>query len=84
MMYFVIIFISPLYFLLRKKWGGFILNSILYLLAIATIFLFGIGIVFWCLAVGHAFWHLRKEAMVEQAELIAKKMAEQNKATTRK
>lgn len=27
MMYFAIIFISPPYFLLRKKWGGFIINS---------------------------------------------------------
>ena len=76
MMYLIIIFISPLYFLIRKKWGGFILNSILYLLACATL-IFGIGLIFWVLAVGHAGWHLRKEDMVEQAELVAKKMAEQ-------
>jgi len=76
MMYLIIIFISPLYFLIRKKWGAFILNSILYLLACATL-LFGIGFIFWILAVGHAGWHLRKEGMVEQAELIAKKMVEQ-------
>ena len=30
MMYLCIIFASPLYFLVRKKWGGFVLNSILY------------------------------------------------------
>ena len=80
MMYLAVIFISPLYFLIRKNWGGFVLNSILYLLAIFTIF-FGVGLIFWALAVGHAGWYLRKEGMVEQAELIAKKMAEQNKAT---
>jgi hypothetical protein len=28
------------------------------------------------LAVGHAGWHLRKEWMIEQAEMIAEKMAE--------
>lgn len=80
MMYLAVIFISPLYFLIRKKWGGFILNSILYLLAVLTILVFGLGLIFWALAVGHAGWHLRKEGMVEQAELIAKKMAEQTKA----
>lgn len=80
MMYLAVIFISPLYFLIRKKWGGFILNSILYLLAVFTIF-FGVGLIFWALAVGHAGWYLRKEGMVEQAELIAKKMVEANKAT---
>jgi hypothetical protein len=79
-MYLTIIFISPLFFLLRKKWGGFILNSILYFLAICTIIFFGIGVIFWILAVGHAGWHLRKDDMAEHAELIAKKMVEQNKA----
>ena len=82
MMFLTVIFISPLYFLLRKKWGGFVLNSILYLSAVFTIFL-GVGIIFWILAVGHAGWHLRKEAMVEQAELIAKKMFEQQGKTTK-
>ncbi len=78
-MYFVVIFVSPAYFLVRKKWGGFVLNAILYLLAIFTIF-FGIGVVFWALGVGHAIWHLRKEHMLEQAEMIAQKMVEANKA----
>lgn len=82
MMYLTVIFISPVYFLLRKKWAGFILNSILYILAICTILFFGIGFIFWGLAVGHAGWHIRKEGMIEQAELIAQKMVEQNKVTT--
>ncbi len=71
----MIIFVSPLYFALRKKWGGFVLNGLLYLMAVFTIF-FGIGVIFWALAVGHASWHLRKEMMVEHAEIIAVKMAE--------
>ena len=31
---------------------------------------------FWILSVGHAGWHLRKELMVEHADMIATKMAE--------
>jgi len=78
MMYLTIIFISPLYFVIRKKWGGFILNAILYGMALVTVW-FGIGILFWALAVGHAGWHLRKELMEEHARMIALKMAEQMK-----
>ena len=79
MMYLCIIFASPIYFLIRKKWGAFILNSILYVLAclcVLTIVLIIFGVVFWALAVGHAGWHLRKELMVQHADLIATKMAE--------
>ena len=76
MMYLIIIFISPLYLALRKKWGAFVLNGILYSLAWLTIFLFGLGVIFWALGVGHAGWHLRKELMAEHAEMIAQKMAE--------
>lgn len=78
MMYLTILFVSPVYFLIRKKWAGFILNSFLYLMFLCTILLFGLGLFFWALAVGHAAWHIRKEEMVEQAELIALKMSQQN------
>lgn len=74
MMYLIIIFASPLYFVLRKKWGAFILNFILYSLAFITLAIFGLGIIFWALAVGHAGWHLRKEFMMEQATMIAQEM----------
>ncbi|HEX9830335.1 MAG TPA: hypothetical protein VGA94_01485 [Thermodesulfobacteriota bacterium] len=82
MMYLTIIFISPLYFLIRQKWGGFILNVILYLFAwlgLMTVVFFWIGIPFWILAVGHAGWHLRQELMEKHAELVATKMAEKMK-----
>lgn len=80
MMYLIIIFCSPLYFIIRRRWGAFVLNTILYILALLTILLFGIGIFFWLLAVGHAGWYLRKELMEEQAQMIATKMAaEMNK-----
>jgi len=79
-MYFIIIFIPPLYFLIRKKWGGFIINLILMILAGITIPLFFIGFVFWILAVGHAGWHYRRELIEKHAELIATKIKEtQNK-----
>ncbi|MBI1175810.1 hypothetical protein GC207_00060 [bacterium] len=79
MMYFCILFVSPLYFVLRRKWGAFFVNATLY--GLAVIFLISIvGAViaplFWTLAVGHASWHLRKELAHEQAELLATKMAQ--------
>ncbi len=74
MMYLTVIFIPPLYFIVRKKWGAFMLNLILYILAWSTVFIFGIGVIFWILAVGHAAWHLRKEIMQEHAQMIAKEM----------
>lgn len=72
-MYLVIIFCSPLYFLVRGKLLPLILNSILYGLALLTI-MFGVGFFFWLLAVGHASWHLRRELMQEQARMIAAAM----------
>jgi uncharacterized membrane protein len=76
-MYFVLIFFSPLYFVFRKQWGGFVLNAVLWLLAWATIVLLGLGVLFWALAVGHAAWHYRKEIMMEHAVMIAEQMAKQ-------
>ena len=79
MTYLCIIFIPPVYFLTRKKWGGFILNSVLYGIACACVltFVFAfIGVFFWALAVGHASFTYRKEASANHAELIATKMAE--------
>ena len=86
MTYLCIIFVSPLYFLVRKKWGGFVLNSILYGIACLCILTI-VGIVaapiFWTLAVGHAGFAYRKEAMEEHATLIATKMAEQMRQTSK-
>ncbi len=73
-MYLVVLFCPAIYFLVRKKWGGFVLNSILLTIALFTMPIFGIGFIFWALAVGHAGWELRKEGMQEHAELIAKEM----------
>lgn len=82
MMYLAIMFCSPVYFMVRKHWGAFVLNSILYGIACLLVLTF-VGIIvapiFWILAVGHAGWHLRKELMSEHAEMIATKMAEKMK-----
>ena len=85
-MYFVVFFVSPLYFLLRKRWGGFLINAVLYaiaMLCLASIFLAWLALIPWTLGVGHAAWHYRREVsremMEEHASLIAAKMAEQNK-----
>lgn len=80
MMYLCIIFVPPLYFMVRGKWGAFFLNLILYCLAwlcVLTIVGIIVAPLFWALSVGHAMWHLRKELAAEQADMIATKMAEQ-------
>jgi len=83
-MFFVVLFFSPLYFLLRRKWGGFVVSAFLYgmaILCLASIFFFWLALVPWLLAVVHAFWYFHREMgremMEEHASLIAAKMAEQ-------
>lgn len=78
-MYLCLIFIPPVYFLIRQKWLGFILNSILYGIAcLCAMSLIGIWIAppFWILAVGHACFTYRKEASAQHADMLATKMAE--------
>lgn len=79
MTYLCILFLSPAYFLSRKKWGGFFLNSILYGIAcLCLISIVGavVAPLFWLLAVGHASFSCRKEQMERHADLVATKMAE--------
>jgi len=79
MMYLGIIFVPPVYFLSRNKWGGFCLNAALYgiaCLCVLTIVGIVVAPLFWALAVGHAGFTYRKELMAVQADLIATKMAE--------
>ena len=84
MIWLVVILISPLYFILRKKWGAFILNAILYILFLCTFLIFGIGFIFWAIGVGHAAWHLRKEVMKEHANMIADAIVAKTKAAESK
>jgi hypothetical protein len=58
--YFALIFIPPAYFISRKKWGGFFLNSIFYGIAcLCVLSLAGIMIapLFWFFSFGHAMEH---------------------------
>jgi hypothetical protein len=83
MTYLCILFIPPLYFMTRNKWGPFFLNAVLYGLAclcVLTIVGIVIAPVFWILAVGHAGFHYRREMMVQHADMLATKMAEKMKA----
>lgn len=77
MTYLAAIFISPLYFAVRGKWGGFAINLVLYVAAWFTLVIFGLGILFWALGVGHAFWELRKEMIAEHADVTARRLAEE-------
>lgn len=76
MMYFVILFVPPLYFAIRKKWGACIVNGFFYLCSFPLLFFFGFGVLIWALCIGHAGWHLRRELMDEQAQMIATRMVE--------
>ena len=75
----VCIFISPLYFLIRKKWAALAINAALYGLAcllVLSIILIWAGPVFWFLSVLHATWYYREERTARHAEMLATKMAE--------
>jgi hypothetical protein len=79
MTFLCIFFISPLYFLSRKKWGGFIINSFFYGIAcvlVLTMALIFVAPFFWLIAVAHAGWYNRNERTVAHADLLATKMAE--------
>jgi hypothetical protein len=78
MIYLLAIFISPVYFIVKKRWGAFLLNSIFYGTALLLL-LSIVGALFaffpWMIAAIHAVWDLRKQLMEEQATIIAQKMA---------
>jgi hypothetical protein len=79
MTFLCILFLPPLYFLVRKKWGGFIVNSILYGIAcLCVVSIVGImaAPIFWILAVCHASFTYRREMVEHHAEMLATKMAE--------
>lgn len=79
MTYLCIIFVSPAYFLTRKKWGAFFVNAFFYgiaclcVLSIAGIF---VAPIFWGIALVHALVVHRKEVVVQQADMFATKMTE--------
>ena len=74
MIYLLAIFVSPLYFLVKKKWLAFIIHSILYPIALFTIMFFGVGIFLWGVLMVHAVWELRHQRDQEMAKAMAKEM----------
>jgi hypothetical protein len=78
MMIFVIMFASPLYFLIRGKFGAFFFNALLYGMAVflvVTLVFIAFAPIPWAFAFIHASWHLRREVMQDQAKMIATEMA---------
>lgn len=79
MMYLAAIFVSPLYFLIRRRWLALIFNSIFYLIALGLLItIVGAPFAFvpWIIAATQAVWDLRKQLFEEQATAIAAKMAQ--------
>ena len=79
MMFLCAIFISPLYFLIRGRWGGFVINAFFYGLAwlfLLSVFFAIVAPLFWVIAFTHAAWGIRKEMAEEHAEMLATKMAQ--------
>jgi hypothetical protein len=79
-------FCPPAYFMVRKKWGAFFVQSFFYgcaLLLLVTMVFAIIAPAFWLIGFAHAMWDLqsvlRDQAMAKQAELIAEKMAKKEK-----
>jgi hypothetical protein len=80
-LYLIALFCSPLYFLLRRRWGGFAFNLLLYLSAVVLVWVFFIGVIPWMLGVTHAAWHIHGEIMERHMEKHAALIAERlNKA----
>lgn len=73
--YVLAIFLTPIYCITRKKWIGFILSTILYILATFTIFIFGLGLIFWLLAALPAAFSLRNEIIEAHARRTGEETA---------
>ncbi|HWD91717.1 MAG TPA: hypothetical protein VG938_05130 [Verrucomicrobiae bacterium] len=84
MIFLVAIFIPPLYFLIKKKWLGLIVSSLLLILSLflaMTIVLIPGALILWALCSMCAVWNLRKALVNEHAEAIATKMAAKMQTT---
>ena len=79
MMYLTAVFLSPLYFILARKWGAFALNSAFYslaLLLLVTIFLSFLAPIPWIIAAVHAIMDYRRRLVDEDTTMLAQKMAD--------
>jgi hypothetical protein len=79
MIYLAAIFIPPLYFLIKKRWLGFIVSSFLMVLSFflaCTVVMLPVALILWALCSVCAIWNLRKCLVHESADILAAKMAE--------
>jgi hypothetical protein len=79
MIYLCAIFIPPLYFLIKKRWLGFVVSSGLLILSfflVMTVVLIPLALILWALCSTVAVWNLRKCLVNESAEVFATKIAE--------
>ena len=79
MIYLTAVLIPPLYFLIKKRWVGFIVSSCLLVLSFflaCTVVMIPVALVLWALCATVAVWNLRKQLVRENAEVLASKIAE--------
>lgn len=79
MIYLAAILTPPLYFLIKKRWLGFVVSSCLLVLSLflaMTVVLIPGALILWGLCSTVAVWNLRKANVHEAADVIATKMAE--------
>jgi len=78
--YLLAIFLTPIYCLMRKKYIGFVLSTILYISAFLTFMIFGLGFVFWAVAAIPAAFSLRNEIIEAHASRTGEETAKALKA----
>ena len=84
MIYLAAIFVPPLYFLIKKKWGTFFGSMVALFFAVIfaiMVVLLPISFILWGICSVVAVRDLRKRSLHEHAEVLAAKMAEKMRAT---
>jgi uncharacterized membrane protein len=73
------VLLPPLYFLLNKKIGMFLITSAMLVVAMflaMTVVLLPVSLILWVIAIIAAVRHNRRKELVAHAEMLATKMAE--------
>lgn len=78
--YILALFLTPIYCLTRGKYLGFVLSTILYVLAFLTFMIFGLGLIFWAVAAIPAAFSLRNEIIEAHASRTGEATAQALKA----
>jgi len=78
------VLLPPLYFLLNKKTGMFLVTGAMFVAAIflaLTVVLLPVSLILWVIAIIAAVRHNRRKELVAHAEMLATKMAEKMRET---